>query len=344
MTPFAADARPVETDVADVPGPTGTLAFGAAFTHVRIGSGWSTWSHGYTGDAYYSKGALSLTLDLPPGTGALYFYVEPNNFAFFDVTATAQDGTTSGAVPVSGFAGAQYFGFYGTGGATVTSVTVTSTTSFAVGEFGIAAAGQTLGELSDVHTWLTRKNPFGGVPVDLRAELLANGAPVASGITRCITDLSVSPFHAREVVIAWDAFAPVPVGTGDVLALRISTRVGTAPDDSPCEGDGGDGGDEVDAAWYSEHPRFDAVRLYYDSASRPSRFDLTITPDPATDTYLHSDGTICGIFDSFHVSARTLDAQAPTAQFSKCKDSPVVRLDDGNPWQEVGVWSMAPLP
>ena len=105
---------------------------------------------------YYSNGALTLVLTLPADTGAFSFYVEPNNFSVFDVTAATQDGTKSGAVPVDGLGGAKYFGFYGTNGATITSVTVASATAFAIGEFGIASATRKVVGLGDLHTWLTR--------------------------------------------------------------------------------------------------------------------------------------------------------------------------------------------
>ena len=76
---------------------------------------------------------------LPAGTKAFYFYAEPQQFALLQIQATAQDGTTSGPIDVQGFAGAQYYGFYGTGASTLSSITVTTTdpTGFAVGEFGI---------------------------------------------------------------------------------------------------------------------------------------------------------------------------------------------------------------
>ena len=58
------------------------------------------------------------------------------------VIAAAQDGTTSGPVSVDGNGGAKYFGFYGTGGATISTITVTTpdTLGFAIGEFGISPA------------------------------------------------------------------------------------------------------------------------------------------------------------------------------------------------------------
>lgn len=52
---------------------------------------------------------MSLTLTMSDPTGAFYLYAEPNPFSFFDITVTADDGTSL-------------------------------TTDFAIGEFGIAAA------------------------------------------------------------------------------------------------------------------------------------------------------------------------------------------------------------
>ena len=107
-----------------------------------IGSGWGTWSHGYTGDVYFTGGATSQTITLPPGTGAVYFYVEPNPFAVHTFQAVAQPGSVStGTFTADGSAGATYVGFYDTGGGSITSITITSSADFAVGEFGWAAGG-----------------------------------------------------------------------------------------------------------------------------------------------------------------------------------------------------------
>jgi hypothetical protein len=140
MTPFGNDGR-ADGTVSGVPDPAGTIGFSPSLSHTKVGVGWATWSHSYTGDVYYT-GGTQITITLPAGTKAFYFYAEPNQFAVFSVEATAQDGTTSGPVPVQGEAGAQYFGFYGTGAATLASITVTSAdpTGFAVGEFGINPA------------------------------------------------------------------------------------------------------------------------------------------------------------------------------------------------------------
>jgi hypothetical protein len=138
MTPFGLDPQGLNVNVSGVTGPAGTIAFAPALNHLRVGQGWATWSHGYTGDVYSNPGTQT-TITLPPGTKAFYFYAEPNQFQLLSVVAVAQDGTTSGPINVQGNSGAQYFGFYGTGDATLASITVTTAdpTGFAVGEFGI---------------------------------------------------------------------------------------------------------------------------------------------------------------------------------------------------------------
>jgi hypothetical protein len=84
---------------------------------------------------YYSNGATSIQIDLPASIAAFDLYVEPNPFAIFDITVTAQDGTTTSLTQaVNGNAGAKYFGFYGTGGDLIDKITVSSSVDFAVGQ------------------------------------------------------------------------------------------------------------------------------------------------------------------------------------------------------------------
>jgi hypothetical protein len=142
MTPFAADPQAVGASVSSVTGPTGALAFSPSLEHCLTPnpSGcWQTWSNGYSGDVY-ATGSESVTLTLPAGTQAFYFYAEPDEFMTFSMTATTSSGTTSGAIPVAGFAGAQYFGFYSTGSAPLATITVSGgdPAGFAVGEFGVS--------------------------------------------------------------------------------------------------------------------------------------------------------------------------------------------------------------
>jgi hypothetical protein len=137
MIPVQPDERPLGDLVTGVPSPSGPIGFSPALEHLRVAQGWATWSHGYAGDVYMTDPALSVTVTLPPQTAAFYLYAEPNPFAIFTIQATADDGTSSGPIAVDGFAGAQYYGFYGTGGATIETITVSSDIDFAIGEFGI---------------------------------------------------------------------------------------------------------------------------------------------------------------------------------------------------------------
>ncbi|MBP7052095.1 MAG: hypothetical protein KBE65_13855 [Phycisphaerae bacterium] len=144
MTAFPADGLDDFTDITSLPSPLGgTLGFGTEVQTYTANDSWATWSHSYTGDIYYSNGAYTLTLTLPDNTGTFYFYAETDIRSVYSISAAAQDGTPI-SQDVDGNGGAAYFGFYGTDGSLVTSITITTpidSGGFAVGEFGIAAAG-----------------------------------------------------------------------------------------------------------------------------------------------------------------------------------------------------------
>ncbi|MCX5643564.1 MAG: hypothetical protein NTZ17_02590 [Phycisphaerae bacterium] len=148
MTAFPLDAGPIETHVTSVASPLGgQVDFSIPMVHELVGIGWLTWSHGYTGDVYWTDGATSVTMTLPTETKAFYFYAEPNPMAQYTIVATAQDGTQVGQ-NISGNAGAAYYGFYGTDGSFINSITVTTPQSvdFSVGEFGTPAPKSTMKE------------------------------------------------------------------------------------------------------------------------------------------------------------------------------------------------------
>jgi hypothetical protein len=145
MTAFADDTRPEPTGVTTVPSPLGgDLTFNSLLSHfTAVTPSWRTWSHGYVGDVYFDP-MTSLTMTLPAGTTAFFFYAEPNTFGLFNFTVTTSDGdtavVTSGDLPIEGDSGAHGFGFY-TSNTTITSIAVTTVSGangFAVGEFGIA--------------------------------------------------------------------------------------------------------------------------------------------------------------------------------------------------------------
>jgi hypothetical protein len=87
-----------------------------------------------------------LTLTLPAGTVAFYFYAEPDSENPGWMIAEAEDGTEA-ELEVMAEGGAQYFGFYATNGVRISTLSIGTAPSnnhpadwFAVGEFGIASA------------------------------------------------------------------------------------------------------------------------------------------------------------------------------------------------------------
>jgi hypothetical protein len=144
MQPLTAamdDTSPVFGDVSSAPlGPGKNVLFSIPLSHRQIGSGWATWSHGYTGDVYYTNGASSVTLTFDQkDMQAFYFYVEPNFFGLHPFSITANGGGASQTVTamVEGSAGAQGFLVVAD---KIDSIVIdlTDFTDFAVGEFGYA--------------------------------------------------------------------------------------------------------------------------------------------------------------------------------------------------------------
>jgi hypothetical protein len=135
------DPSPIFSSVTLVPGSpplTGPVGFDEVMSHRKIGSGWATWSPGHPptwDDSVYAYFTSSVSIFLPPNTGAFVFYAEQSAFIFSEWTATAQDGTTV-TQSIHGSAGASGFGFYGTDGVTIESITVVGgQASRAIGEF-----------------------------------------------------------------------------------------------------------------------------------------------------------------------------------------------------------------
>ena len=135
------------TSVSVIPGSpiTGSLSIVPNFEKRTIGLGWATWSHGYVGPVFAGIGQTAVSMSLPTGTsgvGAFRFYVEPNAFAVFNISATTNGGgTTGGSIAVTGDSGANGFGFYTTAGESLQTVLVTAEPAaggFTIAEFGIA--------------------------------------------------------------------------------------------------------------------------------------------------------------------------------------------------------------
>jgi uncharacterized repeat protein (TIGR01451 family) len=184
--------------------------------------------------------------------------------------------------------------------------------------------------LGDGHLWLGLRNVDDqGTQYDVKIELFRNGSLLASGLTRCVTGLTGAPPSAREVSLPWGAPGSPALAPGDLVSL--STRIGTNPNGTKCTGPGG------------SHNSAVGLRLYYDSASRASKFDANNGSQ-----YLHSDGGLCdtpaATKESQGVTSRYLGASAPTASAPRCKDSGFVNFAGGNPYALVGTWSVLTLP
>ncbi len=143
MTALAQSYTPRQTLVNSTDSGPLSIGFGQAVKEVKINDGWGSWSHGYTGNVWStadSGNKLSVTLTLPTGTKAFYFFAQPDSFSSEPITVAYSGATGSPlTLSVSGNAGAQGFGLYATAGEDLVGLTISSTSSggFAFGEFGI---------------------------------------------------------------------------------------------------------------------------------------------------------------------------------------------------------------
>src|SRR5262245_10374239 len=147
VTPFSTPqqaAIPDETSTSAILGnPLGEpVTLSVSALKLTVPDTWGTWSHGYEGPVFFIE-ENSVTVHLPFAPRAFYLYAEPNAFESFNVTATANDGTTSGPIPVDGLAGATGFGFstdiVGQGIVSIRIDVDPDAEGFALAEFGIGA-------------------------------------------------------------------------------------------------------------------------------------------------------------------------------------------------------------
>jgi hypothetical protein len=172
--------------------------------------------------------------------------------------------------------------------------------------------------LGDAHVWVGLKSASdSSANFDVQVDALHNGAAYATGTVRCVST-GTAPI---ELVVPLTTAAPPTVQAGDVLALRVSARIGTNPNGTACGGSSTASG----------------LRLYYDSADRHSRFAAAITPNPYIPLSLHSNAVDCNT-----KSGLTLDEVAPAAGPAKCADSGGLNFASGNPLSDNGTWNLAP--
>jgi hypothetical protein len=171
-----------------------------------------------------------------------------------------------------------------------------------------------------------------GTLFDLKADLFKNGGLLASGLRRCVTGLTRNPNKGLNGDVFLDTFGDSDLAASDVLTLKISTRIGTNPDDTKCA-----------PARGSSHSSARGLRLYYDSARQASHiFGFDSLSGEEFALYLVSNGTACpgGGGESARATDRTLTGASPTAAAAKCKDSSAITFSGGNQFKEVGTWTL----
>lgn len=140
------------------------LSFSGAANVRSIGSGWSTWSGGYTGNVLYTNGATSFTINFDTAVGGFGLFAEPNPFDIFTLTMTLSDGSIVSG-DYSGSSGAGFLGFVGNG---ISSATISSSTDFAVGDFYVAS-----GAVPEPATWAMMIGGFALVGASMRRRSMA---------------------------------------------------------------------------------------------------------------------------------------------------------------------------
>jgi hypothetical protein len=123
------------TMVGSLPVPAGSgggaMTLTPSLEKRTVGVSWATWSHGYSGEVFYTGGGLAASGTFDVAQTAFGLYAEPNPFTVWDMTLTMADGSIL-TQAVDGSGGAKFFGWQG---GPVVSWGVTSGTDFAVGEF-----------------------------------------------------------------------------------------------------------------------------------------------------------------------------------------------------------------
>jgi len=150
MTPFDAapqNAIPDGTSgITIIPGNPGSgeLSINHSASKFTAPYSWvSEWAGGNVGAVYrinpYNE-VNEVTLTLPAGTTAFYFYTSPHAYGTYDMSAVTDTGVSSGMIPVAtGDGGSSGFAFYSTAGESISSITVSvhSNVGLGVGFFGI---------------------------------------------------------------------------------------------------------------------------------------------------------------------------------------------------------------
>jgi prenyltransferase beta subunit len=201
--------------------------------------------------------------------------------------------------------------------------TLTATSTDAAGNTGLPVTATILvsGDNAVVpggpaQLWIGLKNSDDqGTQFDLRAELYVNGVLSAAGETLCITGVTRNPALAKEIAVPVNSAANVTYTAGNILTVKLLTRIGTTATGLKCPGPGG------------SHSNAVGLRLYYDAPDRSSRISAAIGNEPLQDYYFHAvNGNLF------------IDSLLPTGA-AKYQDSTGINFLNGNPWKEIGSWS-----
>lgn len=134
---FPTDPTAEFASVSTVPSPSGlNLTFDQNVEHLVVGYSWYNWGQGYFGDVYATDPtSFSLTITLPADTTRFVFYAMPSDLVIQQFTVSETSSTTSLVQSIDGNGDAAGFLFVAAPGSTLDQVFITSTGSFAVGEF-----------------------------------------------------------------------------------------------------------------------------------------------------------------------------------------------------------------
>lgn len=134
---FPSDSTAEFTSVSTVPSPTGLdLTFNQPVEHLIVGSSWLGWGQGYSGDVYATDPtSFSLTITLPADTTRFVFYAMPSDLVIQPFTVSETSSVTPLVQSIDGNVDAAGFLFVAATGTTLNQVFISSTGSFAVGEF-----------------------------------------------------------------------------------------------------------------------------------------------------------------------------------------------------------------
>jgi hypothetical protein len=200
---------------------------------------------------------------------------------------------------------------------------IIATATDAAGNWATVAAtimlssGNSVSAVGPAKLWIGLKNSDDqGTQFDLRAEMYLNGVRISEGETLCITGVTRNSSLAREIAVPLNPVSNGSYASGDIFSLKVLTRIGTTATGQKCTGPGG------------SHNNAVGLRLYYDALDRPSTVSAAIAPDPIMGYYLHTTNGIS-----------LLDGVAPMGA-QKYKDSNGVDFNNGNPWKEIGTWTM----